>query len=189
MKMHLQLLLQGPAERLNRTYGIQLSSDWGSDTNNRYGSSGLVIRQGQQGDRQASIVQMLGVVDALMVDDIWFAFPVFKEQQCIIPIHCYRIFVDGTWYAVAMKDGSFMNCAAIFGSWKSRGGNRQEGFVLLTTSPNVLLSPFREKMPVLLHLSELNSWLRGERPIQQELNRIASPYPSELMQVDQCITQ
>lgn len=59
-------------------------------------------------------------------------------------------------------------------SWQSKGGDIREGGILLTTAANVLLAPLYNKMPVLLHQRELDNWLRGERPILQELNDLSA---------------
>jgi len=187
--MQLQLTTTDSAERLNTIYGVQLPSDWAPGDSIKYGKHCLIIRLDQGGRRQAMLRRMLGAVDALMIDKKWLESTARKVCQCIIPINGYRVCSGNTWYEVTMTDDSLMHCAGICEGWQSKDGGSREGVVLLTTGANVLLAPLHNKMPVLLHQRELDSWLQGERPIPQELNRIASPYPSELMQVEQCVTQ
>ena len=187
--MLLQFTITDPTERLNAVYGVQLPSDWAADDSIKYGKQGLIVRHDQCGKRQAMVRRMLGAADALTIDKRWFKSTAFKVCQCIVPINGYRVCSNNIWYEVTMKDGSLMHCAAICEGWQSKGGDIREGIILLTTAANVLLAPLYNKMPVLLHQRELDSWLRGERPILQELNRIASPYPSELMQVNKGIMQ
>lgn len=187
--MQLQFTITEQAERLNTIYGVQLPPDWTPGDSMKYGKHGLIIRLDQWGKRQAFMRRMLGVADALMIDKRWFKSTAFKLCQCIVPVNGYRVCSGNIWYEVTMKNDSLMHCAAICEGWQSKGGDSREGIILLTTAANVLLTPLYNKMPVILHHRELDSWLRGERPILQELNRIASPYPSELMQVNKGIMQ
>lgn len=187
--MQPQLTITDSAERLNTIYGVQLPSDWAAGDSIKYGKHCLIIRLDQWGKRQAMLRCLLGAANALMIDKRWFKSTAFKMCQCIVPVNGYRVCRSNTWYEVTMKDNSLMHCAAICEGWQSKDGDSREGIILLTTTANVLLAPLYNKMPVLLHQRELDSWLQGERPILQELNRIISPYPSELMQVGQCVTQ
>lgn len=187
--MRLQQALIGPAERLRKLFRVQTPSDWVPSSSIRSGRSGLIICQTPQGEYQAKITGMWGYKDALTCNERWLASTLYEVHQSVVPISSYLVRKGNRWHEVTMKDNSLMNCAAILKSWKSNESVTQEGFVLLTTHANVMLTPFYKEMPVLLHPSEVDSWLQGERPMLQELYRIASPYPSDLLQVNQCIRQ
>lgn len=181
--MQLQLIIRGATACLQKTFGIQLPLDWVADSCCTYGQSGLVIRQGVQGERQASLARLWSVADAWTINESRLGLSHYTVQRCIMPVSCFRIMKDGKWYEVLLNDGSYMSCAGIWEAWQNAAGLQQEGVVLITTMTNVLLTPFQKMMPLLLHYSELADWLQSERPLKQDLQRLASPYPSELMNV------
>jgi len=181
-----RLIATGPAELLAARYGIQIPSDWLPSSNLRQGQQGLIIRHDQWGRRQAAVLRMLGVEDIMSAD--WTS-RLGQGKRCIIPVNGYCICIDGSCQYITMKDNSLMNCTGILKPGQNLGGTVEDCFSLLTTSANVLLAPLYPKMPLLLHYSEIDHWLRGECPVMRELDRISLPYPSSLMQVSPFMNQ
>lgn len=182
--MHLQLFIHGAVECLLKTYGIQAPLDSKPDSCTTYGQPGIVIRQKAQGGRYTSSARLWGVTEASFTDENRTRLSHGTIERCIIPVSGFRIRWNESWYEVLLKDGSSMSCIGIWEAWQNAAGLQQEGVVLITTMANVLLAPFQKTMPIILHPSELDNWLQSERPLKQDLQRLASPYPSELM----CIT-
>jgi hypothetical protein len=178
--MYGRLIATGPAELLAARYGIQIPSDWLPSSNLRQGQQGLIIRHDQWGRRQAAVLGMLGVEDILSADG---PSRLGQGKRCIIPVNGYCICIDCSCHYITMKDYSVMNCAGILKPGQNLGGKVHDCFSLLATSANVLLTALHPIMPLLLHYSEIDHWLRGECPFMQELDRISLPYPSGLMQV------
>ncbi len=181
--MYGRLIATGPAELLAARYGVQIPSGWLPSSNLRQGRQGLIIRHDQWGRRQAAVLRMRGGEDVLSADGVSRVSRLGQGNRCIIPVNGYCICRDGSCHYITMKDYSLMNCTGILKPGQNLGGTVQDCFSLLTTSANVLLAPLHPKMPLLLHHSEIDHWLRGEGPVAQELERISLPYPSGLMQV------
>lgn len=179
--MHLQLFIHGAVECLLRTYGIQAPLDLKPDSCTTYGQPWIVIRKKTQGERHASLARLWDVAEASSTDKNRIGLSHGTIERCVMPVSGFRIRGNESWYEVLLKDGSSMNCIGIWEAWQNTAGLRQEGVVLITTMANVLLAPFQKTMPIILHPSELDDWLQSERPLKQDLQRLASPYPSELM--------
>ncbi|QOX80394.1 SOS response-associated peptidase family protein [Trichlorobacter lovleyi] len=180
--MQLRLVMRGTVACLQKAFDIRVPLQWDTCVCSTYGQQWLVIRQGKQGERQASLARLWSVEDAWSINDEsrlgWYRH---TTQRCIMPVSCFRIMKDGRWYEVVLNDGSYMSCVGIWEAWQNDAGLQQEGVVLITTMANVLLAPFQKTMPLILHPSELSDWLQSKRPLKQDLQRLASPYPSELM--------
>lgn len=181
--MQLQLIIRDTTGCFQKTFGIQVPLGWVTDSCCTYGQAGVVIRLGVQGERQASLVRLRTTADAWSINESRLGLSHYITQRCIMPVSSFRIIIKGKWHDVQLKDRSYMCCAGIWETWQNAVGVQQEGVVLMLTRANVLLAPFQKMMPFLLHLSELDIWLQSKRPLTQDLQRLASPYPSELMYI------
>ncbi len=109
-----------------------------------------------------------------------------RARRCIIPASGF--FEWGTTltgkapHYVTMRDGSPLAFAGIWDSWKTPEGNVLESCSILTTAANSIVSPLHDRMPVILHPTELDLWLDRSMNNPENLKRLYQPYPSESMQ-------
>ena len=66
--MQLQLVIRGSTACLQKTFGVQLPLGWVTDPCSTYGQAVFVIRQGMQGERQASLARLWSVADAWSIN-------------------------------------------------------------------------------------------------------------------------
>ncbi|HVU17625.1 MAG TPA: SOS response-associated peptidase [Candidatus Didemnitutus sp.] len=68
------------------------------------------------------------------------------------------------------------------GLWQTGTDAEPGGFAIVTTEPNALLSPFHDRMPVILGPNTGPAWL-GNQPLPSEtLRRLCRPLPAEIME-------
>ncbi|HEU0215996.1 MAG TPA: SOS response-associated peptidase [Stellaceae bacterium] len=86
-------------------------------------------------------------------------------------------------YAVARSDRRLMAMAGLWENWRSPAGERLRSFTIVTTTPNDLLAPLHDRMPVVLDPEAWPVWL-GEVPTDaSRLKALLVPYPSEKMAI------
>ena len=88
----------------------------------------------------------------------------FQKRRCLVP-------ADGFWewetigkkkipWKFARPDGGEFCLAGLWESWMDEG-KPLETFTIITTSPNRLVSPVHNRMPVILSPDEAEIWLEG----------------------------
>ncbi len=104
----------------------------------------------------------------------------FKARRCIIPASgFYEWQKTGTRkqpYLIEAEDESPLSFAGLWERW-DHGPEPLETFTIITTTPNELLAPIHDRMPVILDPADFDAWLTpGPSPIAQAILR---PYPAE----------
>ncbi|MBA4190585.1 MAG: hypothetical protein C0467_21570 [Planctomycetaceae bacterium] len=111
----------------------------------------------------------------------------FRERRCLIP-------ADGfyEWKAVGKKkhayhfsrtDGSVFAFAGIWDVWADEDV-KIVGACMVTTTPNELVKPFHDRMPVILPRESYAEWF-DPMTSGKRLLALLKPYPAELMQAKQ----
>ena len=88
----------------------------------------------------------------------------FQKRRCLVP-------ADGFWewetigekkipWKFTRPDGEEFCLAGLWESWMDEG-KPLETFTIITTSPNRLVSPLHNRMPVILSPDEAEIWLEG----------------------------
>jgi putative SOS response-associated peptidase YedK len=89
----------------------------------------------------------------------------FKHRRCLFPASGFYEWqtVDGSKqpYNVGMADGSPFLMAGIWDNWKG-----DDTAAIITTSPNSLMVPIHDRMPVIVSPDDAHAWLFGEHPEQ-----------------------
>ncbi len=62
-------------------------------------------------------------------------------------------------YLIRPRDGRLLALAGIWESWESRGGEIQDTFAILTTTPNRVMAGLHNRMPVILDRRDYDRWL------------------------------
>jgi putative SOS response-associated peptidase YedK len=105
----------------------------------------------------------------------------FQQRRCLVP-------ADGFYewqgakppkqpYFIRMRDGSAFAFAGLWERSHPDGPEALETFTILTTTPNELMKPIHDRMPVIIPLDRYRQWLGGEQP--QELLK---PYDADAME-------
>ena len=76
------------------------------------------------------------------------------------------VILAGMWKMQEQKDGGFV-----------------QSFVVLTTSPNALIAPIHNRMPVVLEESRFDEWLKAETP-ESALRSMLRPAPDDWLVAD-----
>jgi putative SOS response-associated peptidase YedK len=112
----------------------------------------------------------------------------YKRRRCLI-------FADGfyEWQKVPgektkiptyirMKDGKPFTFAGLWEEWNSPDGSQILSTTIITTTPNELVQPIHNRMPVILPQTAHDTWLTPEEVDPQKLNPFLQPYPAEHME-------
>ena len=84
-------------------------------------------------------------------------------------------------YCIRMTDGSPFAFAGLWEHWEQPDGRAIESCTLLTTSPNELLRPIHDRMPVILDSRDYAAWLDPEEQKPNALAPLLVPYPPDAM--------
>lgn len=103
----------------------------------------------------------------------------FKRRRCLLPATGFFEWqaVGGRkqpMYIHAAGSGIF-SLAGLWEIWQSADGGVLETCTILTTSPNELMEPIHNRMPVILDPADYNMWLAPDTPLDQ-LNHLLRPF-------------
>lgn len=108
-----------------------------------------------------------------------------KYRRCLIPSSgFFEWTAEGKGkvpYYITMKDSSPMVYAGIWEQYKYPTGEIQDTVAILTTTPNKLVEPLHDRMPVILHREEYDIWLDRDNHDPEKLKRYYQPYPADMM--------
>jgi putative SOS response-associated peptidase YedK len=111
----------------------------------------------------------------------------FKRRRCIIPADGFYAWkkVDGGTkqpYCIGMKGGEPFGFAGLWEQWTDReSGETVRSCAIITTTPNELVAPIHNRMPVILHPADNAAWL-GEAPGElATFGALLRPYPAGRM--------
>lgn len=109
----------------------------------------------------------------------------FKRRRCVI-------FTDGfyEWHMVDgqekkqpvyihMKDGEPFAFAGLWEQWHSPHGDQLLTCTILTTSPNRVMEPYHNRMPVILDEQDFATWLVPSEVPAKDLQALMVPYEHE----------
>jgi putative SOS response-associated peptidase YedK len=106
----------------------------------------------------------------------------FRKRRCIIPASGYYEWEktpEGKMpNYIFLKGGEPMALAGIHGEWTNTMGERIRTCAILTTDANDLLAPIHERMPVILTLGLISSWLSEGRVDPSLFSHMFQPFPA-----------
>jgi len=109
----------------------------------------------------------------------------FQKRRCIIP-------ADGFYewkklgkktkipYRFTLRDDDMFAFAGIWEEYETVSGESQHTFLILTTTPNEVVSEVHDRMPVILSRSHEKKWL-DKYSSEEDLLKMLNPYPGEQM--------
>lgn len=109
----------------------------------------------------------------------------FKKRRCLV-------LADGFYewkkngkekqpYFIHRADGQPLLFAGLWDRW-TQGEEPIESCTIITTTPNELMEPLHDRMPVILTLEESRFWLDDEVESPAPLQQLLDPYPADEME-------
>ncbi|RAP78136.1 SOS response-associated peptidase [Paenibacillus montanisoli] len=116
--------------------------------------------------------------------------PAFKQlirrKRCIIPADgFYEWRKDGEDkqpMRIVKRDRKLFSMAGLYDTWVSPAGIKLSTCTILTTTPNKLMEPIHDRMPVILHEESEALWLDRTVQDHEQLGALLRPFPSELLE-------
>jgi putative SOS response-associated peptidase YedK len=107
----------------------------------------------------------------------------FKKRRCLVPADAFYEWQRlGTkaWrpFAFALQSGEPYAFAGLWESWQPAEGVPLETYTILTTTPNPLMEPIHNRMPVIVETKNYDHWLDTSSASPLDL---LHPYPAEQM--------
>lgn len=108
-----------------------------------------------------------------------------RRRRCLVPASGFyewkRTNGRKQPYFIRMRAENVFAFAGFWETWKEPGGAATESCALLTTSPNDLLRPIHDRMPVIVSPRDYDLWLSPQVRDPRELAFLFRPYPLEEM--------
>lgn len=114
----------------------------------------------------------------------------FRKRRCLMPADgFYEWRTDGklkTPFRFTLKDEEPFAFAGLWEDWSDPAQKDSPSrevlrtCALITTTPNTVVQPVHDRMPVILPRDRMKRWLDPETP-EDELRAMLVPYPAELM--------
>ncbi len=198
-------VLHGPQSRLRDYFDLRNCAAWEPRYNIAPQSDILVVRQrpevGRVGQlvrwgliprwaKDPSIGQKLNNARAETVAEKPAFKASFERHRCLIPANGFyewqAVSEDGTvrkqpWYVWPAADGEFFAMAGLLAAWKSPEGKDIVSACIITTTPNEVMAPIHERMPVLLGPGQFDAWLDPAYLDVDILRRWLLPAPASAM--------
>ena len=105
----------------------------------------------------------------LVLADGFFEWQKIPGQKTKIPTY------------IQMKDQKPFAFAGLWEEWNSADGSQILSATIITTSPNELMAPIHNRMPVILPPSSYEQWLEPGEIDSQNLNPLLQPYDANQM--------
>lgn len=109
----------------------------------------------------------------------------FKQQRCVIPASGFYEWqtigrLKQPWY-FQMRDESPFVFAGLWESWRSADGVELQTCALITTTPNQIVGPLHDRMPVILRDAGIDTWLDPKVKEPDQLEPLLAPLAGERM--------
>lgn len=108
----------------------------------------------------------------------------FKRRRCIIPASGFyewqKLDSGKQPMFIHAADRQPLGLAGLWEIWQSSDGSYLESCTILTTTPNDLMAPIHNRMPVILETADYDTWLHSEPDPSLGLH-LLRPYPASEM--------
>jgi putative SOS response-associated peptidase YedK len=82
---------------------------------------------------------------------------------------------------IKMKSGEPFAFAGLWENWQAPDGSKVLSCAIITTTPNTLVEPIHNRMPVILPREAHSHWLAAGEVNLEQLQSLLQPYPAEQM--------
>ncbi len=108
-----------------------------------------------------------------------------RNRRCLVPANGFYEWEKRGGAKVphffSVRDEPLIAYAGIFDIPSTDDDDERPGFAILTTSANDLVRPYHDRMPVIVHLEDMDRWLDPEIDEPGPLEPLYIPFPAELM--------
>jgi len=109
----------------------------------------------------------------------------FKGRRCLVAADGFfewqKVPGGKQPYLIRLEGGAPFAFAGLWDRWHGARGRVLETFTVLTTTPNSLVAPIHDRMPVILASDQRAGWLDRDADLAS-LGELLQPYPSEGME-------
>jgi len=116
--------------------------------------------------------------------------PVFREalkrRRCLVPASGFYEWQQTERgklpYFIHLKDIELFAFAGLYDVWQDAEGNELHTYTIITTTPNDLVQPIHNRMPVILHPDDEAMWIDPKMNDTAALRALLQPFPNALME-------
>jgi putative SOS response-associated peptidase YedK len=116
--------------------------------------------------------------------------PVFREalkrRRCLVPASGFYEWQQTERgklpYFIRLKDIELFAFAGLYDVWQDAEGNELRTYTIITTTPNDLVQPIHNRMPVILHPDDEAMWIDPKMNDTAALRALLQPFPTALME-------
>ncbi len=98
-----------------------------------------------------------------------------RERRCIIPASGYYEQHDNYWQRLTVDSQEVMGIAGI---WEEPVLTPHPTYSMVTTPPNEVVAKVQDRMPLVLHPKDFDTWLNTETPFSK-VKELMVTYPAE----------
>jgi putative SOS response-associated peptidase YedK len=184
--------LKAPPTELMTRFSLDECADFGPRYNIPPGADIPVIRQSPEGKRVLHLLRW-GLVPHWAKDPSIGAKlnnargesvaekpsfrDAFKRRRCLIPMSGFFEWkAEGKIkqpYYISLKSGEPAAIGGLWESWRAPDGNILRTVCVVTTSPNTVMEPIHDRMPVIVAPENWQSWLSG---MPEDVAGMVAPY-------------
>lgn len=103
-----------------------------------------------------------------------------RYRRCLVPadgFYEWKAVADGKQpLRIRRADGRLFAFAGLFEHWTGPNGEQIDSCTILTTSPNALIKPIHDRMPVILEPADYAPWLDRDNQDRREVEPLLKPY-------------
>jgi len=187
-----RFVMKAPPAELVTRFGLDECADFAPRYNIPPGTDIPVIRQSPEGKcvlhllrwglvphwaKDSSIGAKLNNARGETVSEKPSFRDAFKRRRCLIPASgFYEWATEGKVkqpYYIRLKSGEPMAMGGLWESWKAPDGSILRTACIVTTTPNAVMEPIHDRMPVIVAPENWQSWLNG---MPEEVGGMVAPY-------------
>lgn len=139
-------------------------------------------------DAKGGKVQPINAMCESVAEKAMFRGAFKARRKCLVPVTAFfewkAIHGAKQPFAIAMEDRSPYVIAGLWENWRRPDtGEWVRTFTILTCPANSLVAKIHDRMPVILHERDYDTWLGAKAATDAELRALLKPYPPEPMTI------
>ncbi len=107
----------------------------------------------------------------------------FKNSRCLIIADGFyewrRVGAGKQPYLIRLKSREPFGFGGLWSHWTGPDGSEISSCAILTTSPNAVMKPIHDRMPVIIPKDRIGEWLDHNRYDPRQLSDFFRPYPDD----------
>jgi putative SOS response-associated peptidase YedK len=111
----------------------------------------------------------------------------FKKRRCVVPADGFYEWRgpkgkrEPLW--IHPREGGLILFAGLYETWQPEPNQWETTFTIITTTPNKLIEPIHNRMPVILSDRDANDWMNPNEADPPSLKRLLAPPSDDLLEV------